>query len=416
MKLILLLAFAETITALVSNVQLYEIESRRTKLLRAGLWSKHLKQKNLLRTARKIDSKAVVAQQLNDYDDLEYVGNATIGSPKGQEFVVVLDTGSADFWIPDRNCITTCKNKHTFDSSKSKTYAADGRTWTVSYGDGSNATGFLGVDSITIGGINEEQLAISKQAFGQATSMSGFEQDVVDGILGLGFEDLSVTKVKPPLINAVNQRLLNEPLFTVWLARRGRKEGDVGGIITYGGYDKEHCGTTMLKVPLTRAAYWQFTITGVKVGNQGTCTKWDYDSKNDLYFIRCTSKKGNLGFFIGGKLFEIEPANYIIQIASNTCVLSLFGFSFGGYGPSWILGNPFIRQFCNIHYISERQIGFARSFQQGSHETSSGTSTDCVTELKKELNGSRRNALSLTTLMYSNTYLLAFLTGMTWQL
>ena len=50
--------------------------------------------------------------------------------------------------------------------------------------------------------------------------MSGFEQDVVDGILGLGFEDLSVTKVKPPLINAVNQRLLNEPLFTVWLARR----------------------------------------------------------------------------------------------------------------------------------------------------------------------------------------------------
>uniref|UniRef100_A0A0N4VPE2 Peptidase A1 domain-containing protein n=1 Tax=Enterobius vermicularis TaxID=51028 RepID=A0A0N4VPE2_ENTVE len=277
--------------------------------------------------------------RLNDYDDLEYVGKATIGSQKGQEFVVVLDTGSADFWIPDRNCITTCKNKHTFDSSKSKTYAADGRTWTVSYGDGSNATGFIGIDSITIGGINEEQLAISKQAFGQATSMSGFEQDVVDGILGLGFEDLSVTKVKPPLINAVNQRLLNEPLFTVWLARRDTKEGDVGGIITYGGYDKEHCGTKIFIVPLTLAAYWQFTITGV--GSQSICTKWDvisdtgtsfiggpetvvhnlavalggvYDSENDLYFTRCTSSKGNLGFFIGGKLFEIEPANYIVKV------------------------------------------------------------------------------------------------------
>lgn len=47
------------------------------------------------------------------------------------------------------------------------------------------------------------------------------------------------------------------------------------------------------------------------------------------------------------------------KIGSNSCVLSLFGFSFGGYGPSWILGNPFIRQFCNIHYISGRKIGFA---------------------------------------------------------
>ena len=97
---------------------------------------------------------------MNDYDDLEYVGNATIGSPKGQEFVVVLDTGSADFWIPDRNCITTCKNKHTFDSSKSKTYAADGRTWTVSYGDGSNATGFIGIDSITVCFENFQQYRI----------------------------------------------------------------------------------------------------------------------------------------------------------------------------------------------------------------------------------------------------------------
>ena len=41
----------------------------------------------------------------------------------------------------------------------------------------------------------------------------------------------------------------------------------------------------MLKVPLTRAAYWQFTITGVKVGNQGTCTKWDVISDTGTSFI-----------------------------------------------------------------------------------------------------------------------------------
>lgn len=88
---------------------------------------------------------------MNDYDDLEYVGNITIGSHKNQEFLVVLDTGSSNLWIPDSSCTTTdCKKKHVFDSSKSETYTKDGRTWSVSYGDGSNAKGFLGTDTITV--------------------------------------------------------------------------------------------------------------------------------------------------------------------------------------------------------------------------------------------------------------------------
>ena len=73
MNLIILFTFAETITALVPRVQLYKTESRRTKLLRAGLWSKHLKQKNLFRTARKIDSEAVVAQQVNFFSIISFL-------------------------------------------------------------------------------------------------------------------------------------------------------------------------------------------------------------------------------------------------------------------------------------------------------------------------------------------------------
>lgn len=70
--------------------------------------------------------------------------------------------------------------------------------------------------------MKEQQLAVPKQTFGQATSMSGFSRDVIDGILGLGFTALADDLVVPPFINAVNQKLVDKPLFTVWMAHRVR--------------------------------------------------------------------------------------------------------------------------------------------------------------------------------------------------
>lgn len=52
--------------------------------------------------------------------------------------------------------------------------------------------------------------------------MSGFKNDPVDGIVGLAFKSIAVEGVTPPLIAAIEQNILQTPLFTVWLDRRVR--------------------------------------------------------------------------------------------------------------------------------------------------------------------------------------------------
>ena len=115
-----------------------------------GIWQTYLQYKELLRLSSKskIENDKVVSQGMNDWDDMEYVGNITVGTP-GQTFSVILDTGSSNLWIPDSTC-KKCKGKHEFDTSKSSTYQTNGQKWRITYGDGSDASGILGVDTVGV--------------------------------------------------------------------------------------------------------------------------------------------------------------------------------------------------------------------------------------------------------------------------
>lgn len=83
---------------------------------------------------------------------MEYVANVSLGSPIGiQTFLVVLDTGSSNVWVPEVNCLAVdCLGKNHFNPSLSKTYREDGRIWSILYGDGSNAYGLLGQDYFAV--------------------------------------------------------------------------------------------------------------------------------------------------------------------------------------------------------------------------------------------------------------------------
>ncbi|PAV79018.1 hypothetical protein WR25_03154 [Diploscapter pachys] len=362
-------------------------------MMESGEWSTYLKYENEMRSNAKYGSiYGSLSQPVHDWGDFEYLGNITIGTPD-QQFLVVLDTGSSNLWVPATDCNgAPCKTKHKFDKTKSSTYKENGKKWTIQYGSG-DASGTLGEDTVRFGAIGENQLAIPSTTFGLASKISNdFKNDATDGILGLAFQSLAVDNVMPPLQNAIKQGLLDQPLFTVWLEHRGNMNDAAGGVFTYGAVDSTNCGPLVAYQPLSSASYWEFKIAGISLGTYKSTKSYSvisdtgtsfiggpnavisglakaagakYHALDEAYYIDCNANPGTVDIVIGTNTYSIQPVNYIVPIGSDKCLFAFFDFDFGGFGPSFILGDPLIRQFCNIYDIGNKQIGFAPSLQKG---------------------------------------------------
>ena len=389
MKTLTLLALVGCAAAAVFQHPLMWQEAKMFKMMRSGEWAAYREFKEQLR-ASKGSVLANLPQNVLDYDDFEYLGNVTVGTPQ-QNFVVVLDTGSSNFWIPATNCDTSCRGKNKYDSTKSSTYQKNGKAWTIQYGSG-DARGTLAQDTMSFGGIGENQLVIPNTVFGMATHISAdFNQDPTDGILGLAFQSLAVDNVVPPLQNAYAQGILDQPLFTVYLMHRGAKEGVAGGVFTYGAIDATNCASKPTFVALTSATYWQFRVTQFKLGTYTQTRNYDvisdtgtsliagpqaitdqlakaagakYNNREGIYEMPCSTNPGTLDITIGGVVYSIQKINLVLDSGDGkNCYFGVFPFDMGGFGPSWILGDPFVRQFCNVYDFGNQRIGFAASLQ-----------------------------------------------------
>nr|GEY57476.1 aspartic proteinase A1 [Tanacetum cinerariifolium] len=134
----------------------------------------------------------------------------------------------------------------------------------IQYGTGS-ISGFFSQDSVTLG-----DLVVKKQDFIEATKEPGitFLAAKFDGILGLGYQEISVGKAVPVWYNMVNQGLVQEPVFSFWLNRNTDEEE--GGELVFGGVDTNHFKGKHTYVPVTQKGYWQFDMGDVLVGGTST--------------------------------------------------------------------------------------------------------------------------------------------------
>jgi saccharopepsin len=85
-----------------------------------------------------------------------------------------------------------------------------------------------------------------------------------DGILGLAYDSISVNRIPPPFYEMINQKLINEPVFSF---RLGASEDD-GGEVVFGGIDTSAYTGSVSYVPVRRKAYWEVELEMVGFGHE----------------------------------------------------------------------------------------------------------------------------------------------------
>jgi hypothetical protein len=105
-------------------------------------------------------------------------------------------TNSPNSWVSNTALSAAEIGGHTaYDPTKSTTFKAiDNAAFSISYGDGSGASGTVGTDVVNIGGAT-----VNAQAVELATAVSqSFIQDTNnDGLVGLAFSKLNTGKLQP---------------------------------------------------------------------------------------------------------------------------------------------------------------------------------------------------------------------------
>ncbi|KAI8806020.1 aspartic peptidase domain-containing protein [Cladochytrium replicatum] len=326
----------------------------------------------------------VATVPLSNYLNAQYYGEIQIGTP-GQTFNVVFDTGSSNLWIPSKRCSSiACFFHKKYDSGKSATYKANGTQFEFAYGSGS-VEGIISQDIVAIGNVS-----IAKQDFGEAVKEPGiaFVAGKFDGILGLGYDTISVKHVTPPFYNMINQKLISQPLFSVYLGKDA--DAEVGGVLLFGETDKAYYKGSISWVPVTRKGYWEVELEAVTLGGNDvgvTTRRAAVDTGSSLLVIPKTeaealnaaigAKKGFAGQYtvdcavvptlpdleiqLAGKKYVLKSDDYVLKV-QDSCVSGFMGMDIPPpAGPLWILGDVFLRAFYSVYDLGNHRVGLAKA-------------------------------------------------------
>uniref|UniRef100_F7EUW5 Peptidase A1 domain-containing protein n=1 Tax=Ornithorhynchus anatinus TaxID=9258 RepID=F7EUW5_ORNAN len=292
----------------------------------------------------------VGSEPLANFLETEYFGTISIGTPP-QEFTVVFDTGSSDFWVPSVFC-----NSHAC----------------------SEMQGFLGYDTLKI-----SDLVSTHQAFGLSTQELGgiFTHATFDGVLGLAYPSLSSSEATPVFDHMMKESLVAQGLFSIYLSRRSNES-----LITFGAIDEFHYTGPIHWVPVTQAMYWQIavdkiTVDGEVVACGGGCQAildtgtslmagpspdiagiqyliGATEGRNGLYQVDCRKlqRLPDVVFHISGVKYPLTATAY----TNKNGGICYSGFE-GESGGQWILGVVFIREYYSIFDRAHQRVGLAKA-------------------------------------------------------
>merc|ERR1712028_11783 len=293
---------------------------------------------------------------ISDFLNAQYYGPISIGTP-AKTFNVIFDTGSSNLWVPSTKCGLPCIVKSKYDETKSSSFHKNGTIFKIMYGSGP-VSGVLAGDTVNMGG-------------------------KVDGILGMGFQNISVDKIPTVFQNLVKSGAVSKGVFAFYLGNN--KPGE----LTLGGTDSAHYTGEIQYVPVTSDTYWLTKLDSLDFNGKPatTATNVILDTGTSIlagpsadvkalaaqagatptpinpneYMIDCKKADSlpDITITMSGKSFPLKGADYIIN-AGGECLFGFTGIDVPApVGPLWIMGDVFIRKFYTVFDMDNNRLGFA---------------------------------------------------------
>merc|ERR1711976_1047857 len=323
---------------------------------------------------------------INDFQDAQYFGTISVGTPP-QQLRVVSDTGSSNLWV-NKQTGWFSTHKH-YDDTKSSTYVKNGSTFNIRYGSGP-VSGYYSKDTIHLGDID-----ITDYTFAEVNNTKGlgpaWAAGHFDGICGMGWDDISVDHVETPLRALVNSKKLGANQFAFYLGSGGAK-----GELVLGGGDPAHYTGEFSTVPVIetvpgKTGYWALKMDDAKIGGTSVTSvrKAIVDSGTSLlavptadmkkiaaavgakpvlpfppfnkeYTVDCDSAGPDLDIVIGGNTYALKKADYIIKDQTE-CLFGMTGLDVPApAGPLYILGDVYMRAHYVKFDVGNKRLGFAQ--------------------------------------------------------
>lgn len=306
-----------------------------------------------------------------------YWGSMSLGTPP-QPFKVIFDTGSGNLIVPSSECnVPGCAPHRKFHKNASITAQAitnergEGSS-EISFGTGQISGDFLR-DKMCIG----ESLCIDSSFIAaDRETTEPFQSIPFDGIMGLGFKDLSMGEGFNIVDDLQSKGQLPNSQISFYLTDDGDSE------VTFGGYKAEYLASNIVWAAVKKESYWQVSIDDITFDNtpKGLCNggcEVAVDTGTSMLagpsdlvdklsnMVAAKSDCSNfqslpkLGFQIGDKVLNLQPDDYMDRSASD-CSFSLMALDVPPpKGPLFIFGDPFLRRFVTIFDRSVPRVGFA---------------------------------------------------------
>jgi cathepsin D len=94
-----------------------------------------------------------------------------------------------------------------------------------------------------------------------------------------------------------------------------------------------------------------------------------------LWVYPCATGAVNVSFSFGGRAWSMDPKDFMFQQISRTqCIGAFIDLDLGGAGPTWIVGDAFLKNVYSVFRWDPPSVGFAQRGSGGFHSNNDGSS------------------------------------------